>query len=310
MFYFGQEQWNWIVAVYLFLGGMGAMVMAVATIVHRVRAFGQDNTRLMIWGNLSGFVMLAVGSAMLFYHLLDHLAVWRVLLGVFTKPDAWIAWGTWSIIFGMIWGLVYTLPHVPTPKFLAWCQLLRFFKWFGTKFAGPMAWGTVFMSVFTAVYTGMLLQSFPAVELWHNPGIPVLFTVSAVSTALATLLIIQYVVVRDNDMALRHRFEVIDTWLIAVEILVVFGFFFYLLNGTENGQVSHNLLWQDPVWLWGFVVLGLIVPFLINLGLVTRKLPSNAAFVVLSAVLVLVGGYILRHYMLLAGIWELPFPKG
>jgi formate-dependent nitrite reductase membrane component NrfD len=27
MFYFGQEAWNWLVAVYLFLGGMGAMVM-------------------------------------------------------------------------------------------------------------------------------------------------------------------------------------------------------------------------------------------------------------------------------------------
>ena len=310
MFYFGQEQWNWLVAVYLFLGGMGAMVMAISTIIHHVKAFGQDNTKLMIWGNLTGFVMLSVGSAMLFYHLLDHLAVWRVLLGVFVKPDAWIAWGTWSIIFGMIWGLVYTLPHIPTPKFLGWCQLLKFFKWFGTKYAGPMAWGTVFMSVFTAVYTGMLLQSFPAVELWHNPGIPVLFTVSAVSTALATLLVLQYVVVREDDHELRHRFELIDTWLIGVELIIILGFFFYLFNGSLNGQASHDLLWGDPVWLYGFVVGGLLVPFFINLAMVTHKIPTNAFLVLVSAILVLMGGYILRHYMLLAGIWELPFPKG
>ena len=309
MFYFGQEAWNWLVAVYLLLGGMGAMVMAISTLVHRLKVYGQDNTQLMIWGNLTGFAMLSVGSGMLFYHLLDHLAVWNVLLGVFRKPDAWIAWGTWSIIFGMIWGLVYTLPHIPTPKFLGWCQLLKFFKWFGTKYAGPMAWGTVFMSVFTAVYTGMLLQSFPAVDLWHNPGVPVLFTVSATSTALAVMLILQYVVVRANDHELRHGFERLDTWLIGIELVIIAAFYFYLSQGTSNSLVSFNILFSDPIWLYGFIALGLVVPFLINLAMVTHKIPTSGLLVIVSALLVLMGGYILRHYMLLAGMYELPYPQ-
>ncbi len=309
MFYFGQEQWNWLVVTYLFLGGMGAMVMAIATLAHRLKLYGQDNTRLMVWGNLTGFAMLAIGSLMLFYHLLDHLAVWHVLLGIFRKPDAWIAWGTWSIILGMIWGVVYAIPHMSFPKWLGFCQLLRFARWFGTRYAGLLAWGTVLVSVFTAFYTGMLLQSFIAVSLWHNPGVPVLFTISATSTALAALIILQYVFVQDNDLPLRHAFEKLDTILLGAEILVVIAFFYYLLNGSENAQVSFELLWGDPQWVWGFFFAGLILPFVLNLLMIKGYLEFTAKTAIVSAILVLYGGYLLRAFMLSAGVWELPYPK-
>lgn len=306
MTYMVQDQWNWMVAVYLFLGGMGAMVMAIVTAIHRFKIYGQENTKLMVWGNLTGFVMLSIGSALLFYHLLDHLAVWHVLFGIFTKPDAWISWGTWSIIIGMMAGLVYALPHFEIPK-MGWCRLLRFAKWWGKLTAGILAWTTIVASVFTAVYTGLLLQSFVAVELWHNPGVPVLFTLSATSTALATLLLLQYLVVKADDHPLRHLFEVTDAWLISAEIIVVIGFFFFMLDGSEGGQVSHNLLWGSAGWLYGFFVLGLIVPLLVNLGNLTGKFKTGTFGVLMSAVLVLIGGYLLRHYFLAAGVWELPW---
>ena len=310
MYYFGQEQWNWLIAVYLFLGGMGAMVMAIGTWVHRYRAFGQDNTRLMVWANFTGFAMLAAGSLMLFYHLLDHLAVWHVFLGIFYKPDAWIAWGTWSIVLGMIWGVVDAIGHMETPRWLGWCRLWRFAHWFGQKFAGPLAWGTIFMSVFTAFYTGMLMMSYPAVDLWHNTGIPVLFTVSAISTALAALLILQYVFVRDNDHALRHAFEKWDTWMIGIELLVVLALMIYLAyNAHENARVSFDILWNSPWWVYGFIGLGLIAPFLLNLAALKKWVPEGAAVVLSSATLVLLGGYLLRHFILLAGVYELPYTQ-
>lgn len=308
MNYLTQDSWNWIVAIYLFLGGMGAMVMAISVIIHRFKVMGLENTKLMVWGNFVGLGMLAFGSLMLFYHLLDHLAVWHVLFGVFVKPDAWIAWGTWSIIIGMLAGWMYMLPHFRIP-FIGWCRLYQWAIKMGEKFQGFWGWTTIVMSVFTAVYTGLLLQSFPAVELWHNPGIPVLFTISATSTALATLLILQYVIVREDDHQLRHSFERLDLWLIGAEIIVVIAFFYYLLTGTSNGQASYELLWNDPVWIFGFLLIGLVIPFLLNLGLAMKKLPGGFAVTMLSAFSVLVGGYILRHYMLLAGVYELPYPS-
>ena len=54
-----------------------------------------------------------------------------------------------------------------------------------TSFRRVVGWLAVVNGVGVAVYTGLLLQSFPAVALWNNPGVPLLFTVSAFSTALA-----------------------------------------------------------------------------------------------------------------------------
>jgi formate-dependent nitrite reductase membrane component NrfD len=58
----------------------------------------------------------------------------------------------------------------------------------------------------TVFYTGLLLQSFPAVALWHNPGVPLLFIVSAFSTAMAFLLLVLYLAVkREEDHGLRDN---------------------------------------------------------------------------------------------------------
>ena len=308
MTYAVQVEWNWLVAVYLFLGGMGAMVMAVSIFAHIYKIGGSDNGRLAWWGNWIGILMLAVGSAMLFYHLLNHLAVWRVLVGVFYKPDAWIAWGTWFIIFAMIGAFWYTLPLTKKmPVFENW-RIYQWFKGLCQKYHKAIGWFTAINGILTAVYTGLLLQSFPAVSLWHNPGIPVLFTVSATSTAIATLLIVQYTILKnEQDRALRHLFEKTDAWLIGIEIIIIFTFLNYLLIGSEGGRVSYELLWGNPLWVWGFVVLGLIVPFIIEVGVLLKRIPSGAVTVISAAVLVLMGGYLLRHFILAAGVYEYPW---
>lgn len=308
MTYAIQTEWNWLVAVYLFLGGMGAMIMAVSIFAHSYKIGGSDNRRLAWWGNWLGLMMLAVGSAMLFYHLLDHLSVWRVLLGVFVKPDAWIAWGTWFIIFAMIGAFWYTLPLTKKmPIFESW-GIYQWFKGLCEKYHKAIGWFTAVNGILTAVYTGLLLQSFPAVSLWHNPGIPVLFTVSATSTAIASLLIVQYTILKnENDHALRHLFEKTDTWLIGIEIVIILTFLNYLMIGSEGGRVSYELLWGNPGWVFGFFVIGLVVPFLIELGVLTKRIPAGAVTIISAAVMVLIGGYLLRHYILAAGIFEYPW---
>lgn len=307
MTYAIQEQWNWLVAVYLFLGGMGAMVMAVSIFAHKYKMGGTENRSLAWWGNWVGLVMLGVGSAMLFYHLLNHLSVWRVLVGVFYKPDAWIAWGTWFIIFAMIGAFWYTLPLTKKMPVVEDWGIYQWFKGLCEKHHSAIGWFTAINGVLTAVYTGLLLQSFPAVALWHNPGIPVLFTVSATSTAIATLLILQYVVIKEEDHALRHFFEKTDAWLIGIELVIIFSFFNFLLTGSEGGYVSHDLLWGSAGWVWGFVVIGLVIPFIIELGTLTHRLPSGVMTTVSAAIMVLIGGYLLRHYMLASGVYEYPW---
>ena len=311
-----QSHWGVSIALYLFLGGMGAAGLAIAVLTDLHRPGGHRS--LALWGVLGGIAALLVGSLLLFVHLLDPAAVYHVLnpMAVVNKPDSWIAWGTQFIVWTVVFGLLYIVPHLTesplwrsltglgplvkcegAAKMAAWCRKTdRFLGWV----AAIMAFGT-------AVYTGFLLQSFPAVALWHNPGTPVLFTISAFSTGLAFLLLGQHFVIRDeSDTRIRHLFERWDAILIGVELLVLAAFSTFTMGGSRSGTHSWALLWGDWVWVIGFLVLGLIVPLALEIRGNVRPWRSPVP-VAAASILVLVGGYLLRHYFLAAGVYVYPW---
>ncbi len=310
-----QTHWTWWIAVYLYLGGMGAATLSVTFLTDM---YLRPHRGLVLWGAASGVVMLGLGSLMLFTHLLHHAAVIHVLnpLILFHKPDSWIAWGTQFILWMMVWGVLYALPRLrEIERVHAWPvvgwvidlpPVVTIASWCGhnCKFVG---WLATINGIGTAVYTGLLLQSFPAVALWHNPGVPLLFTVSAFSTAMANLLLVLNTFMRrDEDHGLRVFYERIDVILIATELVILFSFFFFLQSGSESGRKSVELLWGSSGWVFGFIGLGLVVPFLIELKSVTRGCRSNIP-IATASVLVLVGGYLLRHYFLAAGVYAYPW---
>jgi len=311
-----QHIWTWWIAVYLYLGGLGAATLVVTFLTDM---YLKRHRTLVMWGAFSGIVMLAAGSGMLFIHLLDHRAVINVLnpLVLLHQPHAWIAWGTQFIIWMMWWGVFYALPYmVESPAWqriplLGW--LLRSLmvrkvsdrcclRWHKT-----IGWLATVNGIGVAVYTGLLLQSFPAVALWHNPGVPLLFTVSAFSTAFAFLLLLLYLVIQnEEDAPIKRIYERLDVMLIAAELVILFSFFFFMTSGNESAIHSARLLWGNPVWLIGFIGLGLVVPFLLELKGTVKGWSSHLPTVT-AAFLVLVGGYLLRHYFLTTGVYARPW---
>lgn len=310
-----QEWWTWWFAVYLFFGGLGAATMAVAFLTDM---YFQRHPSLVIWGMISSLVMLGAGSGMLFIHLLDHVAVVHVLnpMVLFKQPDAWIAWGTQFITWMMIWGALYPLPYlIESPRFnklpligpiLRSPQVGKIAK-FCLRHHHLLGWLAAINGIGVAVYTGLLIQSFPAVTLWHNPGVPILFTISAFSTAIAYLLIVLNVFIKaDDDHRLRIFYERTDVILIAAELVVLFSFYQYLQAGQESAVRSWELLWRDLGWLIGFIGFGLIVPFFLELKGVVRGWNSRMP-IVFASVMVLCGGYLLRHYFMAAGVYAYPW---
>ena len=129
MSYDVQTWWTWWFAIYLFFGGLGAAVMAVAFLTDM---YYKKHPTLVIWGMISSIVMLGAGSGMLFLHLLHHLAVVNVLnpMVLLRKPDAWIAWGTQFITWMMVWGVLYPLPYlIESPTFLRLPVLKNVLRW-------------------------------------------------------------------------------------------------------------------------------------------------------------------------------------
>ncbi len=315
MTYATQEIWTWWLAVYLYFGGLGAATLAVTFLTDM---YLKPHRHLVIWGTGAGVVLLALGSLMLFGHLLHRGAVWHVLnpMVVFNQSGAWIAWGTQFIIWMMVWGVLYSLPclretaashDIPVlhklfdrPFVVKTAELVR-------RFHYTVGWLAVVNGVGVAVYTGLLLQSFPAVALWHNPAVPLLFTVSAFSTAMAFLLVLMYTLINDRaDESVRVLYERIDLVLIAAELVLLFSLYQYLKNGSESAVMSLNLLWNDLGWLLGFIGLGLIVPFFLELKSVIHGWSTRVP-ILTASVLVLAGGYLLRHYFMYAGVYAYPW---
>ena len=175
------------------------------------------------------------------------------------------------------------------------------------RFHKLLGWLSTVNGIGTAVYTGLVIQSFPAVALWHNPGVPLLFTVSAFSTALAFLLLVLTLVIkREEDHHIRVFYERTDLMLIATELVILFSFFQYMRAGSESAFHSAQLLWNDWGWMIGFIGFGLIVPFMLELKGVLKGWSSHVP-IVTASVLVLVGGYLLRHYFMYTGVYAQPW---
>lgn len=317
MTYATQELWTWWFAVYLYTGGLGAAVLAVTFLTDM---YLKAHRNLVLWGAGAGVVLLSGGSLMLFTHLLDHFAAIHVMnpLAMINQPTAWIAWGTQFILWMMIWGVIYALPYVrTTPAFQKIPVLDKILEWAPVVWVSDLVdrnrkffgWLAVVNGVGVAVYTGLVIQSFPAVALWANPGVPLLFTVSAFSTGMAFLLLIMYTVIKEaEDEHIRVLYERIDLVLISAELVIIFSFFFYLQRGSESALRSWEFLFEQKFWPFviGFIGFGLIVPFFIELKAVVKGWTSHAP-IIAASVLVLTGGYLLRHYFMYGGFYAYPW---
>ncbi len=193
--FYTQEVWTWWFAVYLYLGGLGAAVLSVTFLTDM---FIKPHRDLVLWGVWSGVVMLSLGSSMLFLHLLDHLAVIHVLnpMVLINQPNAWIAWGTQFIVWMMVWGVLYALPYMQESEFFGRIPVVKNILTWGlvrkigaacSKYKLLLGWLASINGIGTVIYTGLLLQSFPAVAcgitrgsfavqrigLLHRPGVSV-----------------------------------------------------------------------------------------------------------------------------------------
>ncbi|MBU2732387.1 NrfD/PsrC family molybdoenzyme membrane anchor subunit [Acidithiobacillus ferridurans] len=312
-----QDRWATLVAAYLFLGGLGAALIALSLFSH---LYFRANRAVTLWGTVAGEAFLGVGSALLLIDLLHPLNVWEILMpwNPFFLPWSWIAWGTQFIVWAMVFGLLYSWPlMIDEPWFRRlplvgrwlnfWFELplIKLVGVWAQKLRTPIAWVAILCGVGTAVYTGLLLRSFPAATLWANDLVPPLFTVSAFSTALAFQLLVLYGVLHQHD-TLARWYERLDMLLIAIEIVLIFSIMLVILPGNLSGQATLHILLHSWGWMIGFLMIGLILPFLLEIKGTFNGWKGSAP-VILTACMVLLGGFLLRHYFLASGVYVFPW---
>jgi formate-dependent nitrite reductase membrane component NrfD len=299
-----QSTWGWLVAFYLFLGGLGAGA-AVAVAVTSL-ASGERFKSTVHFGAWASAIAIGVGTLLL---LIDVGKPFRavVLFRSFVNFSSWMTIGAWllfsAILLNGLFALFWTGPVLDRLSTI-WKPLKEKRRIFQIVLAAMI----IPVNLGVAVYTGVLLGVLPFRALWHTWLLPSLFTASALDTGVG--LVTGYATLRERAEGVKKLRLVLEACVIALVAIegTVLGFYLSaLLHGSDDAARSVQMLISGPlaVAFWVVVVgLGLGIPLAVCITQLSGVLKKQATLVVPSIGLAscLVGGWTLRFLVLSAGL--------
>lgn len=302
--------WGLPVILYLFLGGLGA---GAGTVSASLLLRGGNNTSsqnfdMARWGALLAPVTVMLGTGLIILELgtfqAGHWFKWiHLFLTINMSP---MSLGSWLLGVFILVSLAYAYTFIGRDA--APNDALQ-----GLRKA--LAWLVAPLGIGVALYTGIMLGATPARPFWNSPILALLFLVSAMSTGVAAILLARAVVGSKQHIAGTQdraglAMTTSDAMLIAFEILIVALFLLFAqltishIHGAFDAILGGDL--SNLFW-YGFVTLGLLVPVLIELRYVIPALRQRGSYAMprgvemVIAALVLVGGFILRYVVVVAG---------
>ena len=313
---------------YLFLAGLGAGAVTVsASVLLRSGDYhGGSFFKLARYGALIGPFPVILGTCLIIF----ELGRWDRALNLFKIINlSPMSIGSWLLLLFIIFSLIYAFVFLPSffPRF----------KWLSRRFAPIMhvlSWINVPLGIGVAIYTGILLGAMPSRPLWNSPILALLFLVSALSTGIAVTILAQTLFHRHDPNVQTERriktrrestllrpgrriYEIgymlttADALLIATELMVIFLFvmFAHLTIGNLKYAIAILLPGGEMggmFWFW-VVLVGLVIPWLIEMIYVIPKIVYRREFrihegaEILISIAVLVGGFMLRYIIVIAG---------
>jgi len=297
-----QGEWKGIIAIYLYLAGMGAGSFIIGTLIGwfnvksdpsflpSIHLFGYTLNLLavpILWGPL----MVAIGAPFL---ILDLGIKWRFIYACLNPRTSWVARGFIILSIFIVLGLVLLAKSVVS------------FEWLHP---GSVVWrileiiGFIFAFA-TAIYTGILLKATKSIPLWNTGLLPFLFLVSGLSTgSMAMILSTLGTGFFPHDAGALKVLMGGEQVLVVIEGIVLYLFLFRGYRVAEQGKDSVRLLLfgEMKMIFWGGVVLlGFIFPVILEN--IASFFPGNVVLIFVAGTLLLCGGFFLRLGILRAGI--------
>lgn len=266
----GYQSWGIEIALYLFLGGVGAgALLTSAAALLSGREF-----KIAKAGAYLAPALLVAGSVLLLIDLSGIGAMIRAVLVplTFTNLTSWMAKGAWILLATIIVALAYAYSLATTGRYSKALAIL----------ALPFG-------VATGLYTGLLLTASEFVPLWSAGELPLLFLISAVTTGIAATLLLASV----RDYSELKGFLAVLLLLLIVEAIEV-PFYFFTMSGVAEIAVNTIMsgAYSVAFWLLG-IVLGIVVP-IFGFGYVLKVRSVKFKLLTLCFALVLLGGLTLR----------------
>ncbi|RMF63837.1 MAG: nitrite reductase [Calditrichaeota bacterium] len=285
--------WGWEIPVYLYLGGLVAGILFFSAF-YFIRGKSDELPTVVRVTPLFAPILLGVGLFVLFLDLEYKWHVYRFYTNI--RLQSPMSWGSWTlaVVFplSIVWAAIHVEKVLPRWRWpYAW---LRQGVELARRFANPIAWLLIIYSLILGMYTGILLSAFNARPIWNTAILGPLFLASGLSTGVALNLLLS----RNSEE--KHLLSKIDVMAIGVELFLIIHMFMGLLASTEIHIEAAKLFLGGPytATFWVFVVaLGLAFPAVLELLEVRKKVLSTP----IPAILVLVGGFILRYVLVEAG---------
>lgn len=298
--------WDWRVAIYLFLGGLSGGAMVMSAIANLRKGKNLPPNKPCCWRvPVLTPIILNIG---MFFLFLD-LEVKHNILNFYTtlQPLSPMSWGSWLLILVFPAMIAYAFSVIPEEeRHILRVGLLIDFAKKMAPYMRFLAKINFVLGIVLGIYTGVLLSSFAARPLWNTAILPVLFLNSALSTGAALMILMAH----KNEVKLF--FTKMDIWLIFCEIAVIILMYYGQYSSAEASRQSIMPFFTRsheyfPYFI-SIITLSIIFPLAIVLKFLEmtgehmetltfkQKLEMN-----LSAVLVLVGGVIIRFALVYAG---------
>jgi protein NrfD len=286
-FFTRPPHWEWLVIVYFFVGGIAGGSYVIVTLLD---FFGDERDRPVVrLGYYVALVGIVLSAALLTADLGRPERFWHMLI---QSKRGWpmLKWwspmslGTWGITAFGLFALLSTLAALEEGGTLRWARLRKLRAGFLGKLITVLG---IAFGFFIAGYTGILL-SVTNRPIWADtPLLGILFLFSAGSTAAAVLILLGLWRGADDTVRWLSRF---DGGALVLELLALIALVISL------GSVAR-------VWLsgWGgLLVGGVLAGILFPLALHTRSHLLGRLSVPAGAVLILLGGFLMRMVIVLS----------
>jgi len=283
--------WQWYIVLYFFIGGIAGGCYFISALIDFM---GRPEDRpLARLGYYIAFPCVLISGVLLTIDLSRPLRFWHMLIERNTFEPMFKAWspmsvGSWALLIFGFFTFIAFLAALAEEDRVRWPILRRLQRPFFRRLRAPSFAGRVIgilggiAGFYIAGYTGVLLAVTNR-PIWSDtPLLGMLFVVSAGSTsaALMALLAHRYRWTMPAIASL-HR---MDAWVLAIELIVLIAV-----------MVSLGPVIRAWLSIWGvLLIIGVVIPGLI-LPLLQLWSPQRfRATLATTAILVLVGGFMLR----------------